>query len=83
MAVKLLLSLAACLVLAGCAEPLRWAWPSEAQRLAAGRYAQPEPAAYAPRSCYRTLGVVDCHAEPLPGAEGRRVGHFDAPLEAE
>ncbi len=41
----------------------------------------PPEASYAPRYCYRTLGVVDCHAAPLPDAAPRRVGHFDAPLE--
>ncbi|MDJ0936681.1 MAG: hypothetical protein QNJ06_19260 [Kiloniellales bacterium] len=41
----------------------------------------PSGPAFAPRYCYRTLGEVDCHAAPLPGAETRRVGYFDAPLE--
>ncbi|MGF1592575.1 MAG: hypothetical protein ACFCUW_04805 [Kiloniellaceae bacterium] len=35
---------------------------------------------YAERPCYRTLAVVDCHAEPLPGEEGRRVGFYDTPI---
>jgi len=34
----------------------------------------------AERYCYRTLGVVDCHAAPLPGEEARRVGFFDTPV---
>ena len=29
------------------------------------------------RPCYRTLARVDCHAMPLPGESGRRVGYFD------
>ena len=29
------------------------------------------------RYCYRTLAEVDCHAQPLPGEDGRRVGFFD------
>ncbi len=33
----------------------------------------------AARYCYRTLAEVDCHAQPLPGADGRRVGFFDQP----
>ncbi len=38
----------------------------------------PEPGPeLAARYCYRTLAKVDCHAQPLPGAEGRRVGFFD------
>ena len=41
----------------------------------------PSGPAFAPRYCYRTLGEVDCHAAPLPGAETRRVGYFDAPPE--
>ncbi len=31
----------------------------------------------AARYCYRTLAEVDCHAQPLPGAEGSLVGFFD------
>jgi hypothetical protein len=34
----------------------------------------------ADRHCYRTLGVVDCHAAPLPGEAFREVGFFDAPI---
>lgn len=34
----------------------------------------------APRPCYRTLGVVDCHPVPLAGEDARRVGFFDAPV---
>ena len=34
----------------------------------------------AERYCYRTLGVVDCHAAPLPSEESRRVGFFDTPV---
>jgi hypothetical protein len=41
--------------------------------------AEPGPAPnLAARYCYRTLAEVDCHAQPLPGAAGRRVGFFDA-----
>jgi len=29
------------------------------------------------RACYRTLARVECHAQPLPGEEARRVGYFD------
>jgi hypothetical protein len=29
------------------------------------------------RPCYRTLGRVDCHAEPLRGEAYRRIGAFD------
>ena len=38
------------------------------------------PAVLAERYCYRTLGVVDCHAAPLPGEDYRRVGFFDTPI---
>jgi len=37
-------------------------------------------AALAPRHCYRTLGVVDCHARALPGEENREIVFFDAPV---
>ncbi len=70
-----LLALVLCLPwLGGCAErglheglPRGWTRP----------YAQ---AALAERACYRTLAVVDCHAQALPGARSRRVGFFDAPV---
>ena len=39
-----------------------------------------ERAVLAERYCYRTLGVVDCHAAPLPDEDYRRVGFFDAPV---
>jgi hypothetical protein len=37
------------------------------------------PAVLVERYCYRTLGVVDCHAAPLAGEGYRLVGFFDAP----
>lgn len=38
---------------------------------------------YAERNCYRTLADVDCHPEPLPGEESRRVGFYDEPIKVE
>lgn len=38
--------------------------------------AEPGPG-LATRYCYRTLAEVDCHAQPLPGEDGRQVGFFD------
>lgn len=38
---------------------------------------------YAERYCYRTLAEVDCHRQPLPGEESRRVGFYDAPVAVE
>lgn len=51
----------ACLMLAACGGP----GPRVAQDAEFGR------------PCYRTLGWVDCHAEPLRGEAYRRVGAFD------
>ena len=52
--------------------------------VAACATAEPFPKlTYAERSCYRTLGVVDCHPTPLAGEEGRRVGFYDAPIAIE
>jgi len=51
--------------------------------LGVGACAQGRPAGravLAERYCYRTLGVVDCHAAPLPGEAFRKVGFFDAPI---
>ncbi len=36
-----------------------------------------EPGPGLARYCYRTLAEVDCHAQPLPGEDGRQVGFFD------
>lgn len=40
----------------------------------------PPVAVYSPQYCYRTLAQVDCHAEPLAGEAGRRMGHYEAPI---
>lgn len=32
-----------------------------------------------PRYCYRTLGAVNCYAQPLPGKEANRLLGYDGP----
>ena len=64
--------------LTGCADPLKAIGPSEEEALRAGWYEPSPPRVFAARYCYRTLAAVDCHAVPLAGAEGRRVGFYDA-----
>ena len=41
----------------------------------------PPPLVYAEPHCYRTLASVDCHSFALPGESGRRVGHYQAPVD--
>lgn len=38
---------------------------------------------YAERPCYRTLGSVDCHSDPLVAEKSRRIGSYDAPTAVE
>ena len=70
---KLALALAVGVLAAGCG-PLDPGDPYPGWR------APLASAVTAPRACYRTLGVVDCHPAPLFGEEARRVGFFDAPI---
>jgi hypothetical protein len=53
-------------------------WPDE-RRVVSRDWVKPqidekEPPIY----CYRTLGTVECHKEPLPGGEQRIVNSHDA-----
>jgi hypothetical protein len=52
-------------------------WPDE-RRIVARDWAKPQlPDSEPPVYCYRTLGTVECHREPLPGAEARIVSSHD------
>ncbi len=76
----LVAALFASLVLAACANPLAGFAPGEAEVLRSGWYEPAPRPVLAERVCYRTLAKVDCHSEPLPGAESRRVGWSDDPV---
>jgi hypothetical protein len=52
-------------------------WPDE-RRIVARDWAKPQlPDSEPPVYCYRTLGTVECHREPIPGAEARIVNSHD------
>ena len=77
-AAKILTFLALLVAVAGCSylEGSR-PWPDE-RRIVARDWAKPqiedkEPPVY----CYRTLATVECHREPIPGAEARIVNSHD------
>ena len=76
-AVKSIICMAALLVLSGCGlmhfaeEP--HPWPNE-RRLLAKDWVVPQVSAKEEQVyCYRTLGKVDCHGDPLGKEEQRRV----------
>ena len=80
---KLVVLCAGSLVLSGCGlmhyaeEP--HPWPSE-KRLLAKDWVVPQVTAdEEPVYCYRTLGQVDCHGEPLEKTEDGRVLGEQAP----
>jgi hypothetical protein len=61
--------------LMGCAEDIR-AGIDEAF----GKKEAPKKAVAAePRYCYRTIGRVNCYAEPLEGQEANRLIGYDGP----
>jgi len=52
-------------------------WPNE-RRLLAKDWVRPQVEAdQAPVYCYRTLGTVSCHDEPLPDSEAGRLVSTD------
>lgn len=69
------------LALAACSSPFEVFAPTEEQVVRSGWFKPSPRPALAPRYCYRTLAEVDCFAAPLPGAETRREGWFDAPVD--
>ena len=62
-----------------CSNPWAEDRPSQAE-MSRANWLDGQPQVLGPRYCYRTLARVDCYETPLPGAVGRRVGSFDAPL---
>lgn len=69
MAVRTLLLLA-CFLVAACAE-----LPPEFRQ----RAEVAPPPAPEPRYCYRTLGKVNCYAQPLDGSEANRLVGYEGP----
>ena len=76
----LVAALFASLALAACGNPWSGYAPSEAEVVRSGWYEPAPRPVLAERVCYRTLAKVDCHSEPLPGAESRRIGWSDDPV---
>jgi hypothetical protein len=72
---SLVVPLTAMLLLSGCAEDIR-AGNDEVF----GRKAEPKKVvAVEPRYCYRTIGKVNCYAQPLEGQEANRLVGYDGP----
>jgi len=51
-------------------------WPNERRVLARDWVVPGRRAEEKPVYCYRTLGAVECHPEPIPGQEHRRIEDF-------
>jgi hypothetical protein len=70
-----LFPLIALLLLSGCAEDIRAKIDD-----VFGRKDEPKKIVAAdPRYCYRTIGKVNCYAEPLEGQEANRLIGYDGP----
>jgi hypothetical protein len=71
----------ALVVLGGCAgmEGIRKDAGNLTRDLFGSKEDPPPPPRIDPRYCYRTLGRVDCYAEPLPGHEANRLVGYDGP----
>jgi hypothetical protein len=64
------LILLACLLTAACAElPLQLGQKDEVE----------PPRPLEPRYCYKTLGKVNCYAQPLDGKEANRLVGYEGP----
>lgn len=62
-------------LLSGCAEQIR----EQVDTIFGKKEEVPAPVAAEPRYCYRTIGKVNCYAEPLPGQEANRLVGYDGP----
>jgi hypothetical protein len=71
---SLLFSAAVMLPLVGCAEDIR----AKIDEVF-GKKEEPKVVAVEPRYCYRTIGKVNCYAEPLEGQEANRLIGYDGP----
>ena len=66
------------LVVVGVAILLAGCWPNERRIVSRGWVEPTLEADRAPLYCYRTLGSVDCHSEPLPPDNyGRLEGTYE------
>jgi hypothetical protein len=71
---RLLLSAVVMVPLVGCAEDIR----AKIDEVF-GKKEEPKVVAVEPRYCYRTIGKVNCYAEPLEGQEANRLIGYDGP----
>ena len=71
---RLLFSAVVMLPLAGCAEDIR----AKIDEVF-GKKEEPKVVAVEPRYCYRTIGKVNCYAQPLEGNEANRLVGYDGP----
>jgi hypothetical protein len=72
---RLFVPLIALALLSGCAADIR----TVVDDLFGGKEVAKRPVAAEPRYCYRTIGKVNCYAEPLPGEEANRLVGYDGP----
>lgn len=73
---RLLVPLTALLLLSGCAADIR----TVVDDLFGNEKAEPKKiVAVEPRYCYRTIGKVNCYAQPLDGQEANRLIGYDGP----
>lgn len=63
------------LPLMGCAEDIR----AGIDRISGKKQESRKIVATEPRYCYRTIGKVNCYAEPLEGQEANRLVGYDGP----
>lgn len=75
MAGRVFLSLAV-LALGACAGYGPGYAPTENQHFLVTRFGDPVQMTVAPIYCYETLADPDCHAQPLPGREGRLIAWY-------
>jgi hypothetical protein len=72
---SLLVPLTALVLLSGCAEDIR----AKIDQVFGKKEEPRKIVAAEPRYCYRTIGKVNCYAEPLEGQEANRLIGYDGP----
>jgi hypothetical protein len=72
---RLLVPLTTVFLLAGCAEDIR----TSVNDLFGQKKPPAKVVAAEPRYCYRTIGKVNCYAQPLEGNEANRLVGYDGP----
>jgi hypothetical protein len=72
---RLFVAVAILLSLVGCAQDIR----AGIDRTFGKKEEPKKTVATEPRYCYRTIGKVNCYAEPLEGQEANRLIGYDGP----